>query len=134
MKSKWIKIGAPTVALIFLVAFGMISCSSDPMSSPDNGSESYTIESATEAPVMSTMSNTVMTSFKGHLALSLNPEGGDCWYLIVDREKGFELSLATEVKPEMEGKPVQVMGSLQPKLKPECTGFPVFKAEKIVLL
>ena len=132
MKSKWITIGAPTVALIFLVAFGMISCSSDPMSSPDNGSESYTIESATETPLMSTMSNTVPTILKGHLVLS--PDTDVCWFLVVTRKEVYELSLTFEPKPEMEGKPVLITGSSPPNLKPKCSEFPAFKVDKIVLL
>ncbi len=132
MKSKWIKIGAPAVALIFLVAFGMISCSSDPMSSPDNGSESYTIESATETPLMSTTSNTVPTILKGRLVLS--PDTDVCWFLVVTRKEVYELSLAFELKPEMEGKLVQITGSLRLNVIPKCADFPVFKVEKIVLL
>ncbi len=132
MNTKWIKIGAPSVALIFLVAFGMISCSSDPMSSPDNGSVSYTIESATEAPLMSTMGNTVPTILKGYLALS--PDTDVCWFLVVNHKEVYELRLAFELEPEMEGKPVQITGSFPLTLKPICSDFPVFKVRKIVLL
>ena len=126
MKSKWITIGAPTVALMFLVAFGMISCSSDPMSSPDNGSESYTIESATEAPLMSTMSTTRPAIMKGYLHVS--PDTEECWFLVVTKKEAYELALTFELKP---GKPVMISGSYPTSLKPECSSFPVFKVEKV---
>lgn len=132
MKSKWIKIGAPTVALIFMVAFGMISCSSDPMSSPDNGSESYTIASATEASEISTMSTTLPYSMKGFLRIS--PDMGKCWYLVVTKEEIYELFLSYELNPDWEDKPVKITGSYPTSLKPICSDFPVFKVDKVEVL
>lgn len=132
MKSKWINIGAPIVALVVLVAFGMIGCSSDPMSSPDNGTESYAIETATEeAPLMSTMSNTRTTTLKGRLFAS--PDTGDCWFLVVNDKEAYELIVNPEFNYKWENNWVTILGNMT-TFKPDCSNLPVFKVEKIELV
>ena len=122
MKRNWITKGAPIVALMFLVAFGMISCSSDPMSSPDNGSVSYTAGSAHDAPLLSQVDNETIK--KGQL---VENETGKCWYLIVDHYEAYELEIPGGIPTETESMSATIIGSIEYELPPICQEWPVFR-------
>ena len=122
MMKNWITKGAPIVALMFLVTFGMISCSSDPMSSPDNGSVSYTAGSANEAPIFSEVHNETIK--KGQLNES---KTGKCWYLVVIQTEKYELELDGGIPTETETMSATIIGSIEYQLTPVCLEWPVFR-------
>ena len=131
MKTNWITKGVPFVALMFLVAFGMMSCSSDPMSSPDNGSESNAFTTGIEVPAeMPTMTEPPVKKLAGRLRLSVT---GECWYLVVRAGEAYELKLVERLRGEYENHQATVEGELPEGLSPRCSNFPVFKVEKILI-
>ncbi len=122
MMKNWITKGAPIVALMFLVAFGMMSCSSDPMSSPDNGSVSYTAGSAHDAPLLSAVDNETIK--KGQLVESDN---GKCWYLFVSHTEAYELELPGGIPAETESMSATIIGSIEYEIPPVCQELTVFR-------
>ena len=117
--------GAPIVALTFLVAFGMSSCSSDPMSSPDNGTVLYTTGSTNDAPSLSPVDNETIK--KGQL---LESDTG-CWYLIVDESEKYELELTGGIPTETASMSAIVIGSIEYQLTPVCREGVVFRVMEI---
>ncbi len=128
MMRNWITKGAPIVALMFLVAFGMISCSSDPMSSPDNGSVSYAVGSAHDAPFLTGLDNETIK--KGQLTESIT---GKCWYLIVSDTEAYELELTLTggIPTETESMDAIIIGSIEHETPPICQRWVVFKVTDI---
>lgn len=127
MKRNWITKGAPIVALMFLVTFGMMSCSSDPMSSPDNGSESYITGPEIEkagSPLVD-----VEVTKKGYLQLS---ENGQCWFLQVDLGETYELIIPNGVPTETETMFAVVDGYID-DIQPLCSGYSVLRVNHITI-
>jgi hypothetical protein len=129
MKANWIKRGSPVVALLFLVAFGLMSCSSDPMSSPDNGSSNISLEATntvpSESPVMETP---LFVRLSGHLRLDVT---GNCWYLIIGPANAYELRLGGRIRAEENGRQTTVEGIVEQTVQPRCSDWPVFKVAKL---
>lgn len=132
MKKNWIKRGTPALAIIFLIAIGVMSCSTDPMSSPDNGSSTYAIETVTSIPKEATTMETPETvKLLGHLRMDLS---GECWYLVVRPGEIYELRLLQRLRGEVEGRDVAIEGILTTNLQPRCSSWPVLKVVKLELM
>jgi len=131
MKTTWIKRGTPVMALLFLAAFGMMSCSTDPVSSPDTQSSAISIQSeGTMVPESPVMGGTDETMITGHLRLD---ETGWCWYLIVTPFEVYELKMARRLRAENNGHQATVYGLLPGNIQPRCSSWAVFKANRIDL-
>lgn len=126
MKRNLITKGAPIVALTFLVAFGMISCSSNPMSSPDNGSESYTAGYANDATLLPAVDTNEIVK-KGQLVLSQT----GCWFLVVDPGERYELHFTGGIPAETATMSATIIGSIEYQLTPVCQQGPVFRVIEI---
>jgi len=132
MKTNWIKRGAPVMALLFLAAFGMISCSTDPVSSPDTQSSTFTMQSeGTTVPESPATAGTDETLITGHLRMD---ETGWCWYLIVSPFEVYELKLARRIRAENNGREASVMGLFPGNIQPRCSSWEVFKVSRVILL
>ena len=127
MKRNWITKGAPIVALMFLVAFGMMSCSSDPMSSPDNGSESYITGPESEKQEVSFVD--IEVTKKGNLR---EDESGECWYLDVNPEEIYELFLLNGVPTETEYMHAIVVGYID-DMQGICSNYSVLRVNHLTI-
>jgi len=129
MKKYWITRGVPVAALLIVVAFGMMSCSTDPMSSPDNGSASVNLETAgtvpAESPIMETPEEIRLS---GHIRLDLT---GECWFLVVNWNEVYELVVPGRLRAEESGRQVSVDGHFPTGQQARCSEYTVFKARKI---
>ena len=132
MKKNWIKRGAPVVALFFLVAFGVMSCSTDPMSSPDNGSSTDVYQNTVNRPnEAQTMEEYEPTKITGHLRMD---ESGACWYLVIRPGEAYELMLERRLRAEENGRNASIEGCSPGHLQPRCSYWPIFKVEKLRFL
>lgn len=132
MKKNWIKRGTPAVAIVFLIAIGVMSCSTDPMSSQDNGSSTYAIETTVSVPKEATTMETPETvKLLGHLRMDIS---GECWYLIVRPGEVYELRLLRRLRSEVEGRDAAIEGTLPTILQPRCSSWPVLKVMKLELM
>ncbi len=132
MNSKWITRGIPVLVGILVIAMGMMSCSTDPMSSNNNDAQTYAFQPGNKVPDVSTpMEAPVRTSLFGNLKLD---RSGGCWFLIVKSTISYELSLTIDIlKPKDDGRLVWVYGIATTQIEPQCSKFhPVFKVNKVV--
>ncbi len=132
MNSKWITRGIPVLVAILVIAMGMMSCSSDPMSSNNNDTQTYAVQPGNKVPDVSTpMEAPVRTSLFGNL--KLDPSGG-CWFLIEKPTISYELCLTIDIlKPKDEGRLVTIYGIETTQIGPQCSEFhPVFQVNKIM--
>jgi hypothetical protein len=132
MKTNWIKRGAPVMALLFLAAFGMISCSTDPVSSPDTQSSNLSFQSEETTPISSPMSGTdeaiIMT---GHLRMD---PSGECWYFIVSPFEVYELRMGLRLREQNNGQDAMILGTPLETIQPRCSSYEVLKVKRINLL
>ena len=136
MNSKWISRGIPVLVATMVIGMGMMSCSTDPMSSNTNDvntneAQTYSIENGNELPDVSTpMEAPVPTSLVGKLVLDSN---GGCWFLYVKPTVSYELSLTVDIlTPKDDGRDATVYGLLTTQIQPLCSEFhPVFRVDKV---
>jgi hypothetical protein len=132
MKNYWIKRGAPVMAMLFLVAFGVMSCSNDPMSAPDNGSSAVTLEATGSTPnEASTMEIPDIYRFQGHLRIDPT---NTCWFLVIRPGLLYELRVGDRLRGEDNGRNVIIEGTLPQNMQPRCSNWAIFKADKIRFL
>jgi hypothetical protein len=129
MKTNWITRGAPVIALLFLAGFGMMSCSTDPVSSPDTQSENIIQSQGATATESPTMNGTDELIISGHLRMDPT---GQCWYLISNPFEVYELKLDRRLRVEANGHQVSVWGNFPENVQPRCSNWPVFKTTRII--
>jgi hypothetical protein len=130
MKRNWITRGVPVVALTILVAVGMMSCSTDPVSSPDTNSSTYSIEAEATVPdqYSALEAGNDLYIMSGHLRMD---ESGECWYLIVRAGEAYELLFGDRMREQHNGRDITVRGQFPQTIQPRCSNWPVFKVQDL---
>ena len=127
MKTNWIKRGTPIVALFIMIAIGVMSCSTDPVSSNNSESAALTMQAnGTENENHETDNLLTMSGI-----LRQDPSG-ECWYLEVTPSEIYELKTRLRMRGGAEGSYADVSGWMNEEIPPYCSNFNVFKVTKIV--
>ena len=129
MKKYWITRGAPVMALLIVVAFGVMSCSNDPMSAPDTESSAITLDATASVPSKAdNQENPDFYRFFGHVRLDPT---NTCWFLIIRPGVAYELQVGDRLRGPDNGRTVMVEGTMQETMQPRCSDWTVFKVDKI---
>ena len=130
MKKLWNAKWTPAIALIVLMLFGVMNCTSNPTSS--NPAESATLEmQAEEANTgQATTDDPGLVLRTGFLRIS---ETGECWFLMVHPSEIYELKMGEKLRGSTEDRLAHVIGYFEEENLPYCSNYPVLHVKKIIL-
>lgn len=129
MKTNWITRGTLMVAMLVVAAFWVISCSSNPMSSPAAGSVPDAANNI-GSPKNNETPNEMDYEFirlTGELEYS---ESGGCW-LFHSNIGSFEIIYSGRLRSEQSGNDAIIEGYLLNNIQPRCSTFEVISVRRI---